>query len=106
MKTDLKDGCFSPIILCCSKTRMGKGENWVFPGLKFCWEIEQEERNKAIEVLQKSDHKGEWTGYMRRGRKDRVNIILSWTYVLEQLCHVKGFIIIYKVVTIFANNSS
>lgn len=27
-------------------------------------------------------------------------------YVVEYLCHLKGFIIIYKVMTIFENNSS
>lgn len=44
MKANLKDVWFSPIILSCNNTSMGKASSWIFPELEFCLEVKQEEK--------------------------------------------------------------
>lgn len=60
VRANLKDECFFSIIIICSNTGMEKAGSWVFPGLKFFQEIEQELRNKAINESAESGYNEEW----------------------------------------------
>lgn len=60
VRANVRDECFSSIILIFSNTGMEKAGSWVFPGLKFFQEIEQELKNKAINESAVSGCNEEW----------------------------------------------